>query len=350
MADTLRILHYINQFYGGIGGEDKASVGLSTKDGPVGPGMLMKALLAGRGEIVKTVICGDNYISEHQAEVIPQILDIIREVKPDLVLAGPGFNAGRYGIACAALTAAVQEQLKLPCATALFSENPGTDLYKNRCYIVQTDNNAKNMKDAMSRLVEFGIKLANGETIRDGRQEGYHGSGPAIEIDYDTPACKRGVDMLLNKYYGRPFRTEVVMPNHEEIPVPVLSKPLSECLVAVVTDGGLVPRGNPDRMPPTNSKNWRCYSFAGQDYLKAEDYEVSHQGYNNAFVLQDPNRLVPVDCLREEVRKGRIGALLDHYYMTAGVMTPLDMSKKLGEGIAHALLADHVDAVILTST
>ena len=165
MAETLRILHYINQFYGGIGGEDKASVGLSAKDGPVGPGMLMKAVLAGRGEIVKTVICGDNYISEHQAEVIPQILDIIREVKPDLVLAGPGFNAGRYGIACAALTAAVQEQLKIPCATALFSENPGTDLYKNRCYIVQTDNNAKNMKDAMSRLVEFGIKLANGETI-----------------------------------------------------------------------------------------------------------------------------------------------------------------------------------------
>ena len=84
--------------------------------------------------------------------------------------------------------------------------------------------------------------------------------------------------------------------------------------------------------------------------MKAEDYEVSHQGYNNAFVLQDPNRLVPVDCLREEVRKGRIGALLDRYYMTAGVMTPLDMSKKLGEGIAQALLADHVDAVILTST
>ena len=46
MAETLRILHYINQFYGGIGGEDKASVGLSTKDGPVGPGMLMKAVPA----------------------------------------------------------------------------------------------------------------------------------------------------------------------------------------------------------------------------------------------------------------------------------------------------------------
>ena len=41
MAEALRILHYINQFYGGIGGEDKASVGLSAKDGPVGPGMLM---------------------------------------------------------------------------------------------------------------------------------------------------------------------------------------------------------------------------------------------------------------------------------------------------------------------
>ena len=102
--------------------------------------MLMKAVLAGRGEIVKTVICGDNYISEHQAEVIPQILDDNPRGQAGPRARCPGFNAGRYGIACAALTAAVQEQLKIPCATALFSENPGTDLYKNRCYIVQTDN------------------------------------------------------------------------------------------------------------------------------------------------------------------------------------------------------------------
>lgn len=350
MSEKIRILHYINQFYGGIGGEDQAGVGISVQDKPVGPGLLLNGILGGKGEVVKTVICGDNYFAENQETVIPQILSIIQEVKPDLVLAGPGFNAGRYGIACGALIAAVQEQLHMPCATALYAENPGTDLYKNRCYIIQTDNNAKRMRDAMARLAAFGLKLAAGEPIQDGKTEGYHGSGPAIIVDYSIPACKRGVDMLLNKYFGRPYATEVVMPNHEEIPIPVLRKPLRECKIALITDGGLVPRGNPDKMVPTNSKYYRSYSIEGKATLKPEDYEVSHQGYNNAFVLQDPNRLVPVDAMREEVKEGRIGSLLDRYFMTAGVMTPMEMGRKFGEGIAQELLDAQVDAAILTST
>jgi len=350
MSEKLRVFHYINQFYGGIGGEDRADVGLSVKEGAVGPGLLLNGILGEKGSVVRTAVCGDNYFVENQETVIPEILRDIEETKPDLVIAGPGFNAGRYGIACGALTAAVQEKLKLPCATALYSENPGTDLYKNRCYIIQTDNNAKRMRDAMKRLVAFALKLVDGESIADGKTEGYHGSGPAIEVDYSIPASRRGVDMLLAKYKGQPFKTEVVMPNHEEIPVPQLKKPLSQCKVALITDGGLVPKGNPDKMVPTNSKRFTSYSLEGQQYLKAEDYEVSHQGYNNAFVLDDPNRLVPLDSMRELVREGRVGSLLDRYYMTAGVMTSLEMGKKFGEGIAKELLDAEVDAAILTST
>ena len=300
--------------------------------------------------MVKTAICGDNYFVEHQEEVIREILNVIQETKPDIFIAGPGFNAGRYGIACGALTAAVQEQLKLPCATALYSENPGTDLYKNRCYIIQTDNNAKRMRDAMKRLVEFAVRLVESKVIVDGRAEGYHGSGPAITIDYSSPASKRGIDMLLAKYNKQRFQTEVMMPNHEEIPIPVLNKPLSQCRIALITDGGLVPKGNPDRMVPTNSKYYQSYSIEGKECLRAEDYEVSHQGYNNTFVLQDPNRLVPVDCMRAEEASGRIGSLYGRYFMTAGVMTPMEMGKKFGEGIAKELLDAEVSAAILTST
>ena len=350
MAEGLKVFHYINQFYGGIGGEDQASIGLSIEDKAVGPGLLLNGVLAGRGAVVRTAVCGDNYFVEHQETVIPEILKAIEEVKPDLVIAGPGFNAGRYGIACAALTAAVQEQLKIPCATALYSENPGTDLYKNRCYIIQTDNNAKKMRDAMKRLVTFALKIVDGKAIADGKTEGYHGSGPAIQIDYSVPAATRGVNMILNKYLGRPFKTEVIMPNHEEIPIPELKKPLSECKIALITDGGLVPKGNPDRMVPTNSKRYQSYSIENQDVLNPEDYEVSHQGYNNAFVLDDPNRLVPVDSMRKLEREHYIGSLYDRYFMTAGVMTPMEMGKKFGEGIARQLLDAEVDAAILTST
>ena len=345
-----RVVHYINQFYAGMGGEDTAGVGLSTQAGPAGPGLMLKDELGDEYEIVRTIICGDNTIAENPDEIIPQILQIVREENADLFVAGPGFNAGRYGLGCGAAAAAVTEQLDIPAVTALYAENPGTDLNKNRCYILQSDNNARNMKEVLSRLAVFAKRLVEGDQIKDGQTEGYHGTGPAVRINYDIPSAKRGIDMLLAKFAGLAFRTEVVMPNHEQIPVPFLTKPLSECRIAIVTDGGLVPKGNPDHQVPTNSKAYKKYSFEGMSTLNPEDWEVSHQGYNNAFVLQDPNRLVPVDAMRNLVTRGVIGSLSDAFYSTAGVMTPMEKCKEFGEGIARNLIADGVDAVIETST
>ena len=64
-------------------------------------------------------------------------------------MAGPGFNAGRYGIGCGAATSAVTRTLKIPAVTALYAENPGTDLYKDQCYILQTENNAAKMRQVV---------------------------------------------------------------------------------------------------------------------------------------------------------------------------------------------------------
>lgn len=350
MAEKIRVIHYINQFYAGMGGEDTASVGISVKEEPVGPGLLLKGLLGDNYEIAATIICGDNHIAENTEEVCGEFLEIVKKYNGQLFVAGPGFNAGRYGLGCGAATAAVTEKLKLPAVTGLYSENPGTDLYKDRAYILQTENNAAKMRKAMKEIAAFAKRLAEGNFIGDGKKEGFHGSGPAIDIDYTMPASVRGVNMLLDKFYHRNFRTEVMMPNHEDIPLPVLDKPLSEIRLAFVTDGGLVPKGNPDNMVPTNSKYFKKYSFGEAERLDAADYEVSHQGYNNAFVLQDPNRLVPVDAAVALKKEGRIGDVLTSYYTTAGVMTPMDVGKKFGEGIAKGLLDNQVDAAILTST
>lgn len=350
MAEKIKVVHYINQFYAGLGGEDTASVGVSIKEEPVGPGLLLSKLLGDDYEIVATIICGDNYIAENTEAVCEEFVDIVKRYEAQLFIAGPGFNAGRYGMGCGASTAAITEKVKIPSVTALYAENPGTDLYKDRAYILQTENNAAKMRESMKHVAEFAKRLVKGEFIGDGKKEGYHGSGPAIEIDYTIPAPVRGIKMLLDKYYKRNFHTEVMMPNHEDIPLPVLNKPLNEIKLGFVTDGGLVPKGNPDNMVPTNSKYYKNYSFGKAKRLDAADYEVSHQGYNNAFVLEDPNRLVPVDAAVELKKEGKIGDVLQSYFTTAGVMTPMEVGKKFGEGIAKELKENQVDAVILTST
>lgn len=350
MADKIRVVHYINQFYAGLGGEDTASVGISVREEPVGPGLLLAQNLGDDYQIVATIICGDNHIAENIEPVCAEFVEIVKKYNAQLFIAGPGMNAGRYGVGCGAATAAVTEQLDIPAVTALYSENPGTDLYKDRCYILQTDNRANRMRIFIKDVADFAKRLVEGDFIGDGKKEKYHGSGPAIKIDYSIPAAKRGLDMLLKKYYKQNFKTEVMMPNHEELPLPVLKRPLNEIKVAVVTDGGLVPAGNPDNMVVTNSTTYNRYTFGDVERLDAADYEVRHQGYNNAFVLEDPNRLVPVDALVSLQKEGKIGEVFHSYYTTAGVMTPMDRGKKFGEGIAKDLLENDVDAVILTST
>ena len=65
---TLRIVHYINQFYAGKGGEDMANYQPESVPGPVGPGAEMARILkssGGEAEVVGTVICGDSYYGEN---------------------------------------------------------------------------------------------------------------------------------------------------------------------------------------------------------------------------------------------------------------------------------------------
>ena len=39
MSEPIRVVHYINQFFAGMGAEDTASVGVSVREEPVGPGL-----------------------------------------------------------------------------------------------------------------------------------------------------------------------------------------------------------------------------------------------------------------------------------------------------------------------
>ena len=69
-----KLIHYLNQFFGGIGREEAANYPPNFIEGPVGPGTALQAALGDSLTIVGTIICGDNYINEHHDEAIEQIL------------------------------------------------------------------------------------------------------------------------------------------------------------------------------------------------------------------------------------------------------------------------------------
>lgn len=350
MSAPFRVVHYINQFFAGVGGEDKARMGLQVKDGAVGPGLALQASLKDRGTVVATVLCGDDYFTENLKEAGEEFVRLITPYHPDVVVAGPAFNAGRYGVACGEVCRTVQDKLHLPAVAGMYEENPGAELYKTAVWIVKTTDSVKGMAEAVSSMARLACKLAAKEKIGKPAEEGYIAHGILKTESSDKTAAQRGIDMLLAKLKGEPFESEVPLPKFDRVPPPRPVYDLSRASIALVTDGGLVPKGNPDRIQVNKATRFGSYSLKGLSNLNAEEYEVAHIGYDTVFISKDPNRLVPLDVMRDLERECVIGKTHDIYYSTAGVGTTLESSKKIGKGIAERLRAEAVSAVVLTST
>jgi glycine reductase len=156
--------------------------------------------------------------------------------------------------------------------------------------------------------------------------------------------------MLMAKAQGQPFESEMLPATFERIPMPPALKDLKKAKLMLVTDGGLVPKGNPDKIQGSAATRWGSYSIKDCDDLKGEDYEISHGGYDPQFVRQDPDRLLPLDVVRELEKQGTIGKLCDEFISTSGLANPLSNTRRMGREIADKAKRLGVDAIILTST
>lgn len=347
----IKVVHYINQFYAGIGGEEKADIKPEVREGFVGPGMGLNGLLKNGGaEIVATVICGDSYFNENTEEAKAEIIEMVKKYSPDLFIAGPAFNAGRYGVACGTIAKEVEEKLGIPVLSAMYVENPGVDLFKKHLYIVETKNSAVGMKDALPKIASLALKLVKKEEIGSPAEESYIERGIRKNYFATERGSKRAVDMLVKKLKGEEFVTEFKMPVFDRVEPNPAVKDISKAKIALVTSGGIVPKGNPDHIESSNASKFGKYDIEGVMDLTAETYETAHGGYDPTYANTDSDRVLPVDVLRQMEKEGKIGSLHRYFYTTVGNGTAVASSKKFGEQIVKELIADGVDAVILTST
>jgi glycine/betaine/sarcosine/D-proline reductase family selenoprotein B len=125
---------------------------------------------------------------------------------------------------------------------------------------------------------------------------------------------------------------------------------LKKAKIALVTDGGLVPEGNPDKLEWMAATKYVTIDVSRRDSLPGGEFYANHTGYDTTAVNENPLRLVPLDALRELEEQGIIKELNSRVYSTTGVTTTVEYSQRIGRGIAERLKQDGVAAVILTST
>lgn len=346
----IKVVHYINQFFAGIGGEEKADIKPEKKDGFMGPGMGLNSMFKEEAEIVGTIICGDSYFNENLEEAQAEVFEMIKSYDPDLFIAGPAFNAGRYGVACGAIAKYVKEELNIPVLTAMYKENPGVDMYAKDVHIIETGDSAASMRKALPLMSSFALKLAKNEPIGTPDEEGYIPMGVRRNVFVDEIGGKRAVDMLLKKLKKEDFETEYPMPVFDNVEPGKAIKYLSKAKIALVTSGGIVPPGNPDKIESSSASKYGAYDITGVRNLEVACHETAHGGYDPSFANEDANRVVPLDVLRDMEDEGIIGELYNTFFSTVGNGTSVKNSLKYAEEFTKQLLADGVDAVILTST
>jgi glycine reductase len=342
----MRIVHYINQFYAGIGGEDKADTPPGRRDGFVGPGMALNAGLEGAGEIVGTVYCGDGYFNEHQ-EAAALVLEMIRSYSPDIVVVGPAFNAGRYGMACGAVAKLVDERLHIPVVGGLYEENPGLDIYKRHAFFVSVGDSAATMRKAIPDILATLKQVIAGE---EPDSKLVFAKGLRVNYFAKKRGSRRAVEMLLKKIAGDEFVTEYPMPTFDRVVPPPPVEFMKTARIALVSSGGPVPKGNPDRIESSSASKFGAYSLADINDFTPDNGETAHGGYDPVYANLDLDRVLPVDVVKELVAEGEIGSLHEYWYSTVGNGTSVANSKKFAQDIALRLKEDNVSCVILTST
>jgi betaine reductase len=349
MAAPVRVVHYLNQFFAGIGGEEKAGVGVSRYQGALGPGRLLDKALGEDATIVATIVCGDNAMHDCREESLAAIAAELAELRPDVLVAGPAFGSGRYGLASAHVCRAAQAA-GIPAVTAMHPDNPGAAAARRDVLIVPSGESATGMQAALERLAPLARRLGRGDALGPAEIEGYLPQGRRRVHDRGRPGYARALDMLLAKLGGRPFVSEVPYSAPTLVPPAPPVADLSRARIAMITTGGLVRKGNPDRQSSANATRYHRHLVADLESLTPEGWEAYHAGYFNHIVNANPNYILPLSFLRDLERQGRLGRVHEHIYALPGVSTPIAVAAGLGRSIAEDLRLAQVDGCLLVAT
>ncbi len=358
----LKVVHYLNQFFGQVGGEEKADIGFMVKSGPLGPGLALQKALGDKAGVMATIICGDNTFSKNPEVSAEEGFKLIEPYHPDLFFAGPAFAAGRYGVACGAICKTVGEKLGIPVITGMYEENPGVEMYRKHAFICKTGNSARGMTESIAHMTQLAFKLISGEKEVDllsqenlpKPEEFKYFSRHLLRNEYvDKTAAERSVNKLLVKMRGEAFESEVTLPKFEKIEPPLPIKNLLTSEIILISDGGLVPKGNPHGLSGRGNLRWATYeidTFIPEDF-NSSNYEIAHTGYFPVQILEDPNRLVPVDAVRDLIKEGKVGKLHPSFFSTSGNATVSRRCAEMGEEMGEEIKKrGGINAVILTST
>jgi glycine reductase len=350
MDHPIRVVHYLNQFFGGIGAEEQAYAPVQFKDGAVGPGRALQAALGDEATVVGTIVSGDNYFTEETESAKAAAGELLDQLKPDVMIAGPAFDAGRYGLACAEVCRLAQDR-GITAVTGMYADNAGVLTYRSEMLAVSTGIDASEMAPSLQKMARLAMKVLHGDELGPASVEGYVPRGFRRPIAHGHFGYERAVGMLTARLAGNPHESEMLISNYDVVPPATPIGGAENAVIGLVSSGGLVPRGNPDHLVGAHSEHFYRYPLDGFDSLSVEHWESVHGGFGTLILnTKDPNYAMPLRTVRRLERQGAIKSVYPTFFSTTGNGTAVSSARRMGGEIAAELTENHVDGVLLVAT
>jgi D-proline reductase (dithiol) PrdB len=149
----------------------------------------------------------------------------------------------------------------------------------------------------------------------------------------------------------RMVQSWIKMETAREIPWTPLSKPLTDCTVALISSGGMALKGDKPFDQEGERKNpwWGDPSYRViPREAKAEDIKVYHLHINPGFAEKDINTLLPLERLDELQATGEIGRSAPSHYSVMGyILDPEVLLRESAPAIIRQMQDENVDVVVL---
>ncbi len=134
------------------------------------------------------------------------------------------------------------------------------------------------MGKAVPRMADIARRLLADEKIGTPAAEGYFPRGLLINEAQEKTGAERVVDLLLLQASQRTLRIGSSRAAYDRVkPAPPVSE-IRTARIALVTDGGLVPKGNPDRIESLAATRYGTYDIAGVEALSPATMKSTTEG------------------------------------------------------------------------
>ena len=267
---------------------------------------------------------------------------------PDILVAGPAFGSGRYGLACAEVCKTAQA-LGIKAVSGMHPDNPGALSGWPDVVMVPTGETSADMPQALAAMVRLAGKLGRGEALGPAEVDGYLPRGVRVCMTANAPATSAPsiccwpssrISRSLPRYPStRRKKSSPLCPSRIcRGPPSPWSPPAAWCARATRTS----------RSPPTPA----VITATRSPSCKASPTpigSVPRRLFQPHRQFQSQLHPAPQLPARPGSRR-QIGGVFSSIYALPGVATPVAMSCDLGRSIAQDLVNSGVDGCLLVAT